>query len=229
MSRESRCEKEEKVKRRLLVQLAAGLLILGGVGLPPLALAADEAADAMIKRLSNEVLAAIKADKAIKAGDLTRIMALVDSKIMPNVNFQRMTAAAVGPGLAPGHARAAESACRTSTRSCWCAPTRVPCSRSTTWPSSPQAHACRARGQGCRGAHRGQGQAGHRAGATRLPAGKDPGCRPGLEDLQPQRHGRLAGPDLPQPVCPGSQCQGHRRPDQLAGRAQQGQRRAKKG
>ena len=71
--------------------------MLGGIGLPPLAMAADEAPDAMVKRLSDEVLAAIKSDKAIQAGDTNRIIALVDKMIMPNVNFQRMTAAAVGP------------------------------------------------------------------------------------------------------------------------------------
>ena len=63
----------------------------------PAALAAEEAPDAMIKRLSDDVLGAIKADKAIQAGDTNRILALVDSKIMPNVDFRRMTAAAVGP------------------------------------------------------------------------------------------------------------------------------------
>ena len=51
----------------------------------------------MITRLSTEVLGAIKADKSIQAGDVGKIIALVDSKIMPNVNFQRMTASAVGP------------------------------------------------------------------------------------------------------------------------------------
>ena len=66
-------------------------------GVAPLARAADEAPDVMIKRLSDEVLAAIRADKAIQAGDTNRILGLVDSKIMPNVNFQRMSAAAVGP------------------------------------------------------------------------------------------------------------------------------------
>jgi len=85
------------VKRRVLVQLATGLLMLAGMGLPPLALAADEAPDALVKRLSDEVLTAIKADKAIQAGDTNRIIGLVDTMIMPNVNFRRMTAAAVGP------------------------------------------------------------------------------------------------------------------------------------
>jgi phospholipid transport system substrate-binding protein len=82
----------------MLGQLAAGLLALTAfAGLAPMAQAADEAPDAMIRRLSDEVLLAIKSDKAIQGGDTSRILTLVDSKIMPNVNFQRMTAAAVGP------------------------------------------------------------------------------------------------------------------------------------
>jgi phospholipid transport system substrate-binding protein len=61
------------------------------------AFSADEMADAMIYRLSTEVMDSIKTDATIKSGDQSRIIALVDSKIMPNVNFQRMTASAVGP------------------------------------------------------------------------------------------------------------------------------------
>jgi phospholipid transport system substrate-binding protein len=86
------------MKRRALGRLAVGVLILATFsGLPAMVLAADEAPDALIRRLSDEVMAAIRADKVIKAGDTTRIMLLVDSLVMPNVNFQRMTAAAVGP------------------------------------------------------------------------------------------------------------------------------------
>lgn len=59
--------------------------------------AEDEMPDALIKRLSVDVLDSIKADKNLKAGDTNRIVALVDTRIMPNVNFQRMTASAVGP------------------------------------------------------------------------------------------------------------------------------------
>ncbi len=58
--------------------------------------AADEAPDALVKRISDEVMTAIKADPAIQAGDINRIVALVDTKIMPNVNFSRMTSSAVG-------------------------------------------------------------------------------------------------------------------------------------
>lgn len=75
---------------------------LGAVALSALSLlaapawAADEAPDALIKRISGDVMAAVKADPAIQAGDINRIVALVDSKIMPNVNFSRMTSSAVG-------------------------------------------------------------------------------------------------------------------------------------
>lgn len=86
------------MKRRILIQATAALGAMGLFGgWLQLAQAADEAPDAMIKRLSDEVLDAIKADKSIKAGDISKILALVDSKIMPNVDFKRMTAAAVGP------------------------------------------------------------------------------------------------------------------------------------
>ena len=86
------------MKRRLLGQFAAGLIAmvsLGGIALS--AHAADEAPEVLIKRLSDETLGTLKGDASLKSGDTARIMALVDSKIMPNVNFQRMTAAAVGP------------------------------------------------------------------------------------------------------------------------------------
>ena len=87
------------MNRRLVNKLAVALLgVAAFASVLPLAHAADEAPDALIKRLSDDVLASIKSDKAIQGGDTNRILALVDSKIMPNVNFQRMTAAAVGPG-----------------------------------------------------------------------------------------------------------------------------------
>jgi len=62
------------------------------------AYAADEAADVFIKRVSSDILDAIKADKSIRTGDVNKIIVLVDQRVMPNVNFLRMTASAVGPG-----------------------------------------------------------------------------------------------------------------------------------
>lgn len=61
------------------------------------ALAADAStADGLIKGLSVETIDAVKADKAIQAGDMSRIQALVESKVMPHVNFKRVTMTAVG-------------------------------------------------------------------------------------------------------------------------------------
>jgi phospholipid transport system substrate-binding protein len=73
----------------------SSMLALGSLGSAP-ARAAEEAPDALIKRLSTDILDQIKADKAIQNGDVSKVVALVDSKIMPSVNFQRMTASAVG-------------------------------------------------------------------------------------------------------------------------------------
>lgn len=68
-----------------------------GLGFGSLAHADDEAPDVMIKRLSVGVLDAIKSDKTIRSGDIQRVIELVETRIMPSVNFQRMTASAVGP------------------------------------------------------------------------------------------------------------------------------------
>jgi phospholipid transport system substrate-binding protein len=85
------------MKRRSFTRLfSVSVAALMGLA-APFAHAADEAPDALIKRLSSDVLATIKADKTLQSGDIPKIMLLVDSKIMPNVNFQRMTASAAGP------------------------------------------------------------------------------------------------------------------------------------
>ena len=52
--------------------------------------------DALIKEVSSDVLDTVKADNSIRAGDVQKVIALVDSKVMPYVDFQRMTASAVG-------------------------------------------------------------------------------------------------------------------------------------
>jgi len=73
------------------------MLVLSSVLAWPLAHADDDTADAFIKRVSTETLDLIKADKSLRNGDLTKIMQMVDSKLMPHVNFRRMTALATGP------------------------------------------------------------------------------------------------------------------------------------
>jgi phospholipid transport system substrate-binding protein len=57
-----------------------------------------EAPDALVKRLAVEVSDAVKADKTLASGDIAKVAALIDSKVIPFVNFQRMTASSVGPG-----------------------------------------------------------------------------------------------------------------------------------
>jgi phospholipid transport system substrate-binding protein len=79
--------------KRFLAFLSLALLPLLS---PSLALAAPDAPDALIGRIGNELLDQIRADGSLKSGDLSKISALVDSTVMPHVDFQRMTALAVG-------------------------------------------------------------------------------------------------------------------------------------
>ena len=87
------------LQRRTLGRWALAGLLLSGAALSVVrpAHAADETPDELVKRISTDVLETIKSDKSIKTGDIGKIMVLVDTKIMPNVNFQRMTSSAVGP------------------------------------------------------------------------------------------------------------------------------------
>jgi phospholipid transport system substrate-binding protein len=82
--------------------LAAGLL--GGV-LPASsaqaqgsASAALSAPDVLVKKLSDDVLDSIRRDPGLQAGDIARLNALVDEKILPYVDFTKMTRLAVGRG-----------------------------------------------------------------------------------------------------------------------------------
>ena len=57
---------------------------------------ADEAPDVLVKRISTEVLEAAKADKEIQKGNQQHVLDLVETKILPYVDFQRMTSLAAG-------------------------------------------------------------------------------------------------------------------------------------
>lgn len=61
----------------------------------PLALA-QEAPDALVRKNTNEILAALKADKDLAAGDQKKVEKLADEKVLPFFNFTRMTQLAVG-------------------------------------------------------------------------------------------------------------------------------------
>ncbi|WP_423679601.1 MULTISPECIES: MlaC/ttg2D family ABC transporter substrate-binding protein [unclassified Undibacterium] len=60
------------------------------------AAAAQEAPDQLVKRISLEIIDLAKADKEIQAGNQKRVYDLVDSKILPYIDFQRMTSLAAG-------------------------------------------------------------------------------------------------------------------------------------
>ena len=83
--------------QQIIKHLFAVFLIVSSCFVSVPASAQDEAADALIKRISTEVLTSIKSDPAIRGGDIAKVIALVDTKLMPNVNFKRMTASAIGP------------------------------------------------------------------------------------------------------------------------------------
>jgi len=74
--------------------MASSLVAIAVFAAPAIAAATPEA---LVRQISIDVIDAVKADKAIQAGDLGRITALVDSKVMPSVNFEVATRSAVGP------------------------------------------------------------------------------------------------------------------------------------
>jgi len=57
---------------------------------------AGKGPDVLIKEVSTDVLDSVRADKSIKQGDVQKVILLVDQKVMPHVDFQRMTASSVG-------------------------------------------------------------------------------------------------------------------------------------
>jgi phospholipid transport system substrate-binding protein len=56
----------------------------------------DLAPDALVKKLTDDVLAAITSDKDLQAGDKKKALALAEEKVLPYIDFRRMTALAVG-------------------------------------------------------------------------------------------------------------------------------------
>ncbi|WLI89178.1 ABC transporter substrate-binding protein [Massilia sp. R2A-15] len=79
------------------MKLIKQLIALSAIAISAFATAApNEAPDVLVKRISNDVIETAKADKDIQAGNVNKVTQLVDSKILPYVDFQRMTALAAG-------------------------------------------------------------------------------------------------------------------------------------
>lgn len=66
------------------------------VAFVPLLAGAQEAPDALVKRVTDEVLAIIKADKDLQAGNQRKVVELAEAKVLPHFDFERMTRLAVG-------------------------------------------------------------------------------------------------------------------------------------
>jgi phospholipid transport system substrate-binding protein len=78
-----------------LIVTAAAVAVSTSVLVAP-ARAAIEAPDALVKRVSTDVIDSVKADKDIQAGNTKKIMDLVNAKILPYVDSDKMTALAAG-------------------------------------------------------------------------------------------------------------------------------------
>lgn len=89
-----------------LATLAATVLLAHALGAPPVsaqaqaqgAQAAPEmmAADVLVKNVTLEVVDIIQKDKDIQKGDKKKVIALIETKVLPHFNFQAMTSSAVG-------------------------------------------------------------------------------------------------------------------------------------
>jgi phospholipid transport system substrate-binding protein len=76
--------------RFALVALAATFLVAAASSA-----SAQEAPDAMVKRVSQDVLATIRSDPKVQAGDQARIREVIETKLLPHFDFVRMTALAM--------------------------------------------------------------------------------------------------------------------------------------
>ena len=80
--------------RRVFMRLrAVAALMLVTIAIPALA---QEAPDALVKRVSQEALQIIKTDPKVQAGDQARIRDLIETKLTPHFDIDRMTALAAG-------------------------------------------------------------------------------------------------------------------------------------
>jgi len=86
----------------MFITLVTGLVLLAAgsasAQAPAAAPSASATPETLVRDLSNDVLNAIKADKQLASGDVNRVQKLVDEKVLPYVDFQKMTQLAVGRG-----------------------------------------------------------------------------------------------------------------------------------
>ena len=83
--------------KKLFVSLSLALIGLMSLAANASAAGPQAAAETLVRQISVEVIDTVRTDKAIQAGDISGVFALVDGKVMPHVNFEVMTRSAVGP------------------------------------------------------------------------------------------------------------------------------------
>jgi len=74
--------------------------------------AAQEAPDALVKGVTEDVLSILKEDKDLKGGDQRKAMTLIEEKVSPHFDFPRMTSLAVGKGWREADAKQREALTR---------------------------------------------------------------------------------------------------------------------
>jgi phospholipid transport system substrate-binding protein len=77
-------------------KLKSGFLLGTLLAASVFAQAQDGAPDALAKKVTEEVIATIKTDKDIRAGNSDKVLDLVEAKVLPHFNFTRMTRLAIG-------------------------------------------------------------------------------------------------------------------------------------
>jgi len=79
-----------------LIDTLRRTILLGACALFALPALAQEAPDALVKRVSQEVLQVIKTDPKVQAGDQARIREVIETKLVQHFDFLRMTSLAMG-------------------------------------------------------------------------------------------------------------------------------------
>ena len=118
---------------RSVVCAAAALFV-------PIAAAQDIRPDALVKSVTEQVIAVVKQDQDIQAGNKRKTIAFVEQKVLPHFDFARMTALATGVNWRKATPEQQRSSSSSSGR-CSCAPIRRRCRRiairsSTSGPSA---------------------------------------------------------------------------------------------
>jgi len=77
-------------------QMMAGVMGLGAMFMAPAFAQVHERPEDLVERLATELILSLKNDPELRKGNIEKINQLVDEKLMPHVNFTRMTASSVG-------------------------------------------------------------------------------------------------------------------------------------